>query len=44
MKKEELNRIKKNFEKIKDEFDLIDIQIDKGMKVSAKCWKWQVDF
>jgi len=44
MKKKELDRIKQNFEKIKDKFDLIDGQIDKSMVVSSKCWKWQVDF
>ena len=43
MKKDELERIKLNFEKIKDKFELIDEQIDKSMKVSSKCWKWQVD-
>jgi len=44
MKKDELKRIRANFEKTKDEFDLIDKQVDKSMKVSSKCWKWQVDF
>ena len=39
----ELKRIKSNFEKIKDEFDLIDEQIDESLKVSGKTLNFYIN-
>jgi len=43
MDEEELERIKENFKRIEPQFDLIDEQIDKSMKISKETWNFYFD-
>jgi len=43
MDEKEWKRMKKNFKKIEDKFDLIDEQVDRGLNVSKKTLDIMID-